>query len=126
MQGFWETATTRFTLEEVDAAEAVGGLLLLFVCLSMYSALFDQHSSTWVVQAQEMNRDVFGWQMSPAQVQPGLCPLLGLVIIRLLASLAQCIFKQLCAQSLFCFQQSRELQVPTAWSKPCCACRCRH
>ena len=72
MQGFWGTATTRFTLEEVDAAEAVGGLLLLFVCLSMYSALFDQHSSTWVVQAQEMNRDVFGWQMSPAQVQPCL------------------------------------------------------
>lgn len=60
----------RFQAEELDAAKAVSGLLTLFACLSMFQALFDQHSSTWVVQAQQMNLSIFGWEMPPAQVQP--------------------------------------------------------
>ena len=68
LQGFWLPAAEKFTEEEVDAAVAISGLLKILACLCMFQALYDQHSSTWVIQAQQMDLDILGWEMPPAQV----------------------------------------------------------
>ncbi len=36
-------------------------------------ALFDQHSSTWVIQAKRMDRDILGWEMPPSLVSSLAC-----------------------------------------------------
>lgn len=68
LQDFWETAGDRFREEEVDAAKAIAGLLKILACLCMFQALYDQHSSTWVIQAKQMDLNILGWEMPPAQV----------------------------------------------------------
>ena len=68
MQNFWLPATSKFNEEEVEAAKAIAALLPILACLCMFQAVYDQHSSTWVVQAQQMGKDVFGFEMPPAQV----------------------------------------------------------
>ena len=68
MQGFWDVAADSFTAEEVDGARAVAGLLKILACLSMFQALYDQHSSTWVIQAKHMDLNLLGWSMPPEQV----------------------------------------------------------
>ena len=68
MQSFWVPAASKFSEEEVEAAKAIAALLPILACLCMFQAVYDQHSSTWVVQAQQMDKDIFGFEMPPAQV----------------------------------------------------------
>ncbi len=54
--GFWEGAMagSRFSREEVSAAASVAPVLSVFALIPPFWAMFDQHSSTWVLQAKEM------------------------------------------------------------------------
>ncbi len=67
--------------------KAIGKLSVLYVFVAMFWALFDQTGSTWVLQAQQMDRVVFGVEILPSQLQAVnpvmvmiLIPLCGLVI----------------------------------------------
>jgi len=53
-KGFWEGARSRFSAEEVSAAQSVLPVLSIFILIPPFWAMFDQHSSTWVLQAQSM------------------------------------------------------------------------
>jgi len=55
-RGFWEGALTRgrFNREEVAAAASVAPVLSVFALIPPFWAMFDQHSSTWVLQAKDM------------------------------------------------------------------------
>jgi proton-dependent oligopeptide transporter, POT family len=70
-------------LKAVCSKEGVKILLKLtsiFVFVSVFWALFDQTATTWVQQAQDMNRHIFFIEISPAQIQ-ALNPFLILILI---------------------------------------------
>ncbi|HWH68602.1 MAG TPA: MFS transporter, partial [Candidatus Sulfotelmatobacter sp.] len=53
-QSMWEVARQRFSEREVDAARSVGPILAVFAPITIFWALFDQTSSTWVMQGSKM------------------------------------------------------------------------
>ena len=55
-------------------------LLVIYLLVAAFWSLFDQMGSTWVIQAQSLNREVFGYEMLPAQIQAAN-PFLILILI---------------------------------------------
>jgi POT family proton-dependent oligopeptide transporter len=53
-QHFFDVALTRFSPEEVQSARAVVGILMIFLTVPMFWALFNQVNSTWVLQGNNM------------------------------------------------------------------------
>ena len=62
---FWSRAVRRFGVEATEGPVAVLKIISVFAFVSVFWALFDQHSSTWIEQAKSMDRVVsfsqFGW-----------------------------------------------------------------
>jgi POT family proton-dependent oligopeptide transporter len=83
------TAGKSFT-KEIFAPEGIKLLLKLigiFSFVAIFWSLFDQTASTWVLQAQDMNLNLLGFQLLPSQIQTAnpffillLIPLFTLVI----------------------------------------------
>jgi POT family proton-dependent oligopeptide transporter len=57
---------------------------MIYLCVAVFWALFDQTGSAWVLQAQHMDRRLFGMEVLPAQIQAAN-PLLVLMLIPLFA-----------------------------------------
>jgi POT family proton-dependent oligopeptide transporter len=55
-------------------------LLVLYLFVAVFWSLFDQTGSAWVLQAQEMNRELFGFDILPAQIQAAN-PLLVIMLV---------------------------------------------
>lgn len=53
-ESMWDVARQRFTAREVDAARSVGPILSVFAPICIFWSLFDQTSSTWVMQGNKM------------------------------------------------------------------------
>lgn len=53
--GFFGPARKHFGDEAADGAVAVLRIALVFVMITMFWALYDQHASTWIEQARHMN-----------------------------------------------------------------------
>jgi POT family proton-dependent oligopeptide transporter len=53
-QSFWDSARSRFSHQEVEAARSVGPILSIFILIPPFWALFDQTNSTWVLQGEKM------------------------------------------------------------------------
>jgi POT family proton-dependent oligopeptide transporter len=80
----WGPAVRRFGLESAEGPVAVFKIMSVFLLVSVFWALFDQHATTWVVQAGEMNLTLWGeTKVLPNQVQ-ALNPLLVMLLIPLL------------------------------------------
>ena len=67
--------------------KAIGNLLILMPFAAMFWALWQQNFSSWVLQADKMNRFLFGREWLPAQIQTvnpvfvlGMLPLFSYVI----------------------------------------------
>ncbi len=54
-EGFWEPARRHFGDEAAEGPPAVLRIIFVFSMVSVFWALFDQHSSTWVEQAKAMD-----------------------------------------------------------------------
>jgi proton-dependent oligopeptide transporter, POT family len=54
-EGFWGPAARKFGDEAAEGPPAVLRIMLVFSMVSVFWALFDQHSSTWVEQAKHMD-----------------------------------------------------------------------
>lgn len=52
--GFWKVAAENFSEREVAGARSVGPILAVFAPITIFWALFDQTSSTWVLQGSKM------------------------------------------------------------------------
>ncbi len=63
---------------------ALGRLLVLYLFVAVFWALFDQTGSSWVLQAQHMDRVIAGVEVLPAQLQAAN-PLLVMLLIPLFA-----------------------------------------
>jgi proton-dependent oligopeptide transporter, POT family len=64
---------------------AVGRLSVIYLFVAMFWALFDQTGSSWVLQAQKMDRELFGVEILPSQIQAAN-PLLIMLLIPLFAA----------------------------------------
>lgn len=63
-----------------EGLKALGRLSIIYVFVAMFWALFDQTASAWVLQAQHMDRVLFGMEVLPAQIQAAN-PLLVMLLI---------------------------------------------
>lgn len=79
-EGFWEGARHKFRPEEVEGAKAVAAIIGVFATVPMFWALFDQHGSTWVLQAQQMDRHFLGLDLEASQIA-ALNPAMVMVLI---------------------------------------------
>lgn len=59
-----------------------GRLLLIYLFIAVFWALYDQTGSSWVLQAQHMDRKLFGIELLPSQIQ-AVNPLLIIILIPL-------------------------------------------
>jgi POT family proton-dependent oligopeptide transporter len=91
-QGFWDVARGRYTDDAVSAAASVGPILGVFALIPPFWALFDQSTSTWVMQGSRMEGfSLWGFQVGAEQMQSAnpalvmlLVPLLTLGVYPLL------------------------------------------
>jgi POT family proton-dependent oligopeptide transporter len=78
---FWAPAVERYGLEAAEGPVAVFKIVTIFFFVSVFWALFDQHSSTWIRQAGMMDLTVWGeTKVLPTQV-PALNPLMVMILI---------------------------------------------
>ncbi len=84
--GFFGVARERFGSEAAEGPPAVLKLMVVFSMITAFWALFDQHGSTWVVQAGQMDLKVnfyfFTHEFASSQIQ-SLNPLLVMILIPL-------------------------------------------
>jgi proton-dependent oligopeptide transporter, POT family len=77
-----DSALKRHPASAVDGAKAVLRVLTVFIPIPFFWMLFDQKASTWVIQAESMNRQVGPWKFEPSQMQL-VNPLLVMLLIPL-------------------------------------------
>jgi POT family proton-dependent oligopeptide transporter len=76
---FWRPALERFGLKTTEGPVAVFKIISIFFLVTVFWALFDQHGSTWVRQAGQMN--LAGFKASQIQAAN---PLLVMMLIPLM------------------------------------------
>ena len=84
---FWGPAARRFGQEAAEGPPAVLSIISVFAMVSVFWALFDQHASSWVAQAKEMDRTIFGIEIMPEQISAAnpamvmvLVPIMGMLV----------------------------------------------
>ena len=81
--GFFTGALKDHPQSAVDDVKAALGVGKIFIAITIFWALFDQHGSSWVLQAKEMNLN-FGYfgieKLLPSQI-PALNPIMVMVLI---------------------------------------------
>ncbi len=65
-----------------EGLKVLGRLSLIYLFVAMFWALFDQTGSSWVLQAQQMDRMLWGYTILPSQIQAAN-PLLILALVPL-------------------------------------------
>ena len=75
---------TKRELTSLEGRKSIFALIPLFLFVAMFWALFDQTGSTWIFQAQDMERNFLGKEWLPSQVQ-SLNSLFVLIFIPLFA-----------------------------------------
>ncbi|MGH7289906.1 MAG: MFS transporter, partial [Myxococcota bacterium] len=61
----------RFVRESLsgEGLRAAGKLCIIFIFVAMFWALFDQTGSAWVLQAERMDKTIFGYELLSSQIQ---------------------------------------------------------
>ncbi len=84
--GHWlDAARDRFPPEAVEGAKAVFRISGVFAAITGFWALFDQHGSSWVLQAAQMDLAVGRWALKASQLS-AVNPILVLVLIPLFSA----------------------------------------
>jgi proton-dependent oligopeptide transporter, POT family len=65
---FLDGALKEHSREQIEAVRAVFDIAKLFAAISVFWALFDQHGSSWVIQAMNMNLTFMGIQFEASQI----------------------------------------------------------
>ncbi len=88
---FLDGAIKDHSQEQIEAVRAVFDIAKLFAAISVFWALFDQHGSSWVIQAMNMNLVFMGIHFEASQISAwnpimvmGLIPLFSLGLYPLL------------------------------------------
>lgn len=69
-QAFLDGAKKNHSAEVVEGVRTVFAIMtIFFTAVPIFWALFDQHGSTWVLQAMQMDPIVMGFELKPAAMQ---------------------------------------------------------
>jgi POT family proton-dependent oligopeptide transporter len=79
-QSFLEVARAKYTAHQVEGAQAAVNIFKVFISCTAFWALFDQHGSSWVLQAQQMDLNVMGIKFEASQIS-ALNPIMVMVLI---------------------------------------------
>lgn len=79
-QSFWERATAKHGAENAEGAKAVWDITKVFLAVSAFWALFDQHGSSWVIQAGKMDLMFMGIPFEASQIS-AWNPIMVMVLI---------------------------------------------
>lgn len=77
---FFDVANEKYGAERVEGAKAVVDVFKVLISVAAFWALYDQHSSSWVVQATKMDRAFFGMHLEASQI-PALNPIMIMLLI---------------------------------------------
>lgn len=90
-ESFLDGAIKDHNREQVDSVKAVFDIAKLFASITIFWALFDQHGSSWVIQAMNMDLHFMGMDFEASQIAAwnpimvmGLIPLFSMVVYPLL------------------------------------------
>jgi proton-dependent oligopeptide transporter, POT family len=90
-ESFLDVSASKHGRENVEASKAVLDIAKLFAAISVFWALFDQHGSSWVIQAMNMNLVFMGIEFEASQISAwnpimvmGLIPLFSMGIYPML------------------------------------------
>jgi POT family proton-dependent oligopeptide transporter len=78
--GFWGNALKNHPQDAVDAVKSAFAVGKTFFAIMIFWALFDQHGSTWVLQAKQMDLHFMGMDLLPSQIA-ALNPIMVMVLI---------------------------------------------
>lgn len=67
-QHWLDVARDRFPAESVDGAQAVFRILGVFAPIAVFWSLFFQYGSSWVLQAERMDRQLLGYTVKASQM----------------------------------------------------------
>ncbi len=81
---FFSAAQSKYSAEDVEGARAVKDVCKVFATISIFWALFDQHGSSWVLQAEQMNLNSLGVKWEASQIS-ALNPIMVMALIPLFA-----------------------------------------
>ena len=88
---FLDGAIKDHTQEQIEAVRAVFDIAKLFAAISVFWALFDQHGSSWVIQAMKMDLNFMGIEFEASQISAwnpimvmGLIPLFSMGVYPML------------------------------------------
>ncbi len=79
-QSFLDVARAKFPAEKVEGAKATVDVFKVLISVSAFWALFEQHGSSWVLQAKAMNLNFMGTQWEASQI-PALNPIMVMILI---------------------------------------------
>jgi POT family proton-dependent oligopeptide transporter len=79
-QNWLDTAKAKFPADKVDGAKAAVAVGGVFLSVSAFWSLYDQTGSSWVLQAEKMNRTILGITLESSQIQ-ALNPILVMALI---------------------------------------------
>lgn len=79
-QSFWDRARAKHGDEGADGAKAVWDITKVFAAVSVFWALFDQHGSSWVIQATKMDLMFMGIPFEASQIS-AWNPIMVMVLI---------------------------------------------
>jgi POT family proton-dependent oligopeptide transporter len=89
---FFGPAVKRFGIEAAEGPVAVLKIISVFFLVSIFWALFDQHGSSWILQAEQMDRNLtlvlFGWTAFSFVVDPSQVAALNPLLVMLMIPLA--------------------------------------
>ena len=65
---FWRPAVVKYGGEVAEGPVAVLKIVSVFAMVSVFWALFEQHGSTWIIQAKAMDLHFLGMNLLPSQI----------------------------------------------------------
>jgi POT family proton-dependent oligopeptide transporter len=81
---FWLGASKRYREPEITAARSVSPILFIFALVPVFWSLFDQTSSTWVLQGLRLQSfEILGFEIGAEQMQSAN-PLMVMILVPLL------------------------------------------
>jgi proton-dependent oligopeptide transporter, POT family len=91
LNSFWTYVQKNHPAKRVEEFKISLGIAKVFASVTVFWALFDQHASTWVIQAENMDRmvnvNLFGWQIFQGEILAAqvsaINPILVLMLIPL-------------------------------------------
>ena len=79
-ESFLDVARGKYGNERVEGAKSALDIFKVLISVSAFWALYEQHGSTWVLQARQMDLNFLGWRLEAAQI-PALNPIMVMLLI---------------------------------------------